>query len=308
VNISIIGGTGFVGSYIVDRLIECGHSVRLMSRSATATLAPSRKALEVVVGDVESDDDLHSCIRDTDAVIYLIGILREFPDRGVTFEALQERSVERTIQVASDHGVQRFLLMSANGVRPDGTAYQQTKYRAEEALKATDLQWTIFRPSVIFGDPRGRMEFCTQLRRDIIDSPLPAPLFYDGLLPTHAGAFELSPVAVEDVAEAFVSALERPETIGETLQLCGPDRLTWRHILKTIGSAVGKSKIMLPAPAFVVKTVAAVLDKQAWFPITRDQIEMLLEGNVCDTPGAFALLDIVPKRFDVDALTYLRSS
>jgi NADH dehydrogenase len=193
-------------------------------------------------------------------------------------------------------------------VRPNGTAYQQTKYRAEEALKATDLQWTIFRPSVIFGDPRGRMEFCTQLRRDIIDSPLPAPLFYDGLLPTHAGAFELSPVAVEDVAEAFVSALERPETIGESLQLCGPDRLTWRHILKTIGSAVGKSKIMLPAPAFVVKTVASVLDKHAWFPITRDQIEMLLEGNVCHTPGAFALLDIVPKRFDVDALAYLRSS
>ncbi len=104
--------------------------------------------------------------------------------------------------------------MSANGL--DGTPYQRTKFQAEEALRASGLDWTIFRPSVIFGDPRGQMEFCTQLKRDIIDSPLPAPLFYKGLLPLDAGAFELAPVAVADVAAAFCHALTHPETIGQS--------------------------------------------------------------------------------------------
>jgi nucleoside-diphosphate-sugar epimerase len=77
----------------------------------------------------------------------------------------------------------------ANGVKADGTGYQRTKYMAEQYLKTTSLQWTVFRPSVLFGDPRDRMEFATQLHRDIVRSPLPAPLFYDGLVPVKAGMF-----------------------------------------------------------------------------------------------------------------------
>ena len=93
--------------------------------------------------------------------------------------------------------------MSANGVKADGTPYQVTKYEAEEYLKASGLDWTIFRPSVIFGDPGERMEFATQLASDIIRPPLPAPLFFDGVSPLNAGQFRLSPVHVEDVAQAF---------------------------------------------------------------------------------------------------------
>jgi NADH dehydrogenase len=262
--------------------------------------------VEITEGEIEDREAVDACLSGADAAIYLIGILREFPSRGITFEELQHRAVERAILAAADRGVSRFLLMSANGVKPHGTPYQRTKFQAEEALKASSLDWTIFRPSVIFGDPRGRMEFCSQLRGDIIDSPLPAPLFFGGLLPFGAGAFELAPVHVKDVAEAFVRALERPETAGGTLQLCGPDRLTWKQILSKIASAVGKKKFMAPAPALGVKAVATFLDGQSWFPITRDQINMLLEGNVCDAPGAFTLLGIEPRPFDDRTLSYLR--
>ena len=196
--------------------------------------------------------------------------------------------------------------MSANGVRADGTAYQRTKYQAEEDLKASGLRWTIFRPSVIFGDPRGRMEFCTQLRRDIIDSPLPAPLFYPGLLPKGAGGFQLAPVAVEDLAQVFVRALDRPEMEGRVFELCGPDALTWKEILQTIAAAVGGRKLMLPAPALGVKAAAALLDGQPWFPITGDQLAMLMEGNLCDDDSAFRLLGVERTGFDVASLTYLR--
>jgi NADH dehydrogenase len=305
--ISIIGGTGFVGSHILDKLLAANHTPRLLVRPGSESRVEQRERCELVSGDVDDASAVAECLEGADAMIYLIGILREFPSRGITFDGLQFRAVDRLVQTAKDKGIKRFLLMSANGVKPDGTPYQRSKFMAEETLRASGLDWTIFRPSVIFGDPRGRMEFCTQLKRDIIDSPLPAPLFYEGLLPTGAGAFELAPVHVDDVAQAFVRALQLPETVEQTLQLCGPDKLSWKQILTTIASAVGKTKMMLPAPALAVKAAAGLLDRQPWFPITRDQINMLLEGNVCDEPGAFRVLGIEPARFDELSLAYLQS-
>jgi NADH dehydrogenase len=305
VKVSLIGGTGFVGSHIVTALLDAGHTPRLLVRSDSHGPLAELGACEVVRGDVQDPAAVAECVEGSDAVMYLIGILREFPARGVTFDELQHRGVTRTIAAAQSAGVDRFVLMSANGVKPDGTAYQRTKYLAEEELKASGLRWTIFRPSVIFGDPRGRMELCTQLKRDIIDGLLPAPLFYPGLLPTGAGAFQLAPVAVEDVAQAFARSLERPETEGRTFELCGPDAKSWKEILQTVAAAVGKRKLMLPAPALGVKALAALLDGQPWFPITGDQITMLLEGNVCDDDSAFALLGIERTRFGVDSLAYL---
>ena len=304
--VSVIGGTGFVGSYIVERLIAAGHTPRLLVRPGSVDRVADPQASELVEGDARDPKAIAETLEGSQAVIYLIGLLREHPERGITFEEMHLRAVERTIEAARTKGVRRFVLMSANGVKPEGTPYQRTKYQAEQALRASGLDWTIFQPSVVFGDPRGRMEFCTQLKRDIIDSPLPAPLFYEGLMPIGAGAFELAPVSVSDVATAFVESLERPETVGHVFQLCGPDLLTWKQILTTIASAVGKTKLMVPAPAFGVKAAAALLDRQPWFPITRDQITMLLEGNTCDEPGAFDILGIAPERFDEVSLTYLR--
>jgi uncharacterized protein YbjT (DUF2867 family) len=303
--VSVFGGTGFVGSYVVDQLIVADHRPRLLVRPGSERRVSNYENSDSVSGDLSDRAAIMQCLEGADAAIYLVGILREFPGRDITFEELHHRAAERVIRAAERQGVARFILMSANGVRRDGTVYQATKYRAEEALRSTALDWTIFRPSVIFGDPRGRMEFCTQLRRNIIDSPLPAPLFYAGLSPFDAGSFPLAPVHVRDVARAFTHALGDRETIGRTFQLCGPDRLTWKEILTVVAAAVGRTKLMLPAPAIAIQAVASMLDRQPWFPITGDQLVMLLEGNVCDEPGAFDLLGIEPTRFAVETLTYL---
>ena len=305
--VSVIGGTGFVGSHLVERLLADGHVPHLLVRPGSGSKVVQPEQCRLFEGDVTDQAALEACLAGCDAVVYLIGILREHPDRGITFEELQFRGVERTIAAAHRIGVQRFLLMSANGVEAQGTPYQRTKHRAEEAIKATELDWTIFRPSVIFGEPHGRMEFCSQLKHDIIDSPLPVPLFFDGLAIPEAGRFQLAPVRVQDVAAAFSRALTEPAAIGATYPLCGPDVLTWKEILSTIAAASGKTKLMLPAPAAVIKVVAGLLDRWPWFPITRDQIKMLLEGNVCGSSAAFDQLGIVPQRFDAAALGYLKS-
>jgi uncharacterized protein YbjT (DUF2867 family) len=304
-NISLIGGTGFVGSHLVARLMADGHQPRLLVRPNPGRRPAWLSGCATVAGDVGDAEAISQCISGADTVIYLIGVLREAPAHGVTFDELQWHGVERTIAAAQAAGVRRFLLMSANGVKAAGTPYQRTKFLAEEALKASGLDWTIFRPSVIFGDPQGHMEFCTQLKRDIIDSPLPAPLFYPGLLPLHAGTFELAPVAVSDVAAAFALALVRPDTVGQTYTLCGPSTHTWKDILTTVAAACGRSKLMLPAPALAVQAAAAALDRFSWFPITRDQITMLLEGNRCDDGNGFERLGLIPAPFDAAALAYL---
>ena len=162
----------------------------------------------------------------------------------------------------------------------------------------------MFRPSVIFGDPSGRMEFATQLMRDIVDSALPAPLFYPGLLPTGAGAFRLSPVHVRDVARAFVSALLSPTMVDRTLCLGGPEDLSWREIIDRLAAVRGRRKLKVPVPALGLTTAATLLDRFEAFPVTREQLQMLLEGNTC-APSAFHSLGIDPVPFDVQQLNYL---
>lgn len=305
--IGLFGGTGFVGSYLVDALLASNfHPVVLVRNGSEAKLRQHNRCT-VVNGDIDDADAIKRVVDGSDALIYNIGILREFPKRGITYARLQDEAARRVMDTAATAGVPRFLLMSANGVKPDGTGYQRSKYNAEAHLQATDLDWTIFRPSVLFGDPRGRMEFATQLSAEIIDSPLPAPLFHAGLLPRGAGGFCMSPVHVSDVAAAFVKALQDPQTTGQTYHLGGPESITWREILNRLAAARGRRKWMLPAPAPGVMAAAALLDRFEAFPITRDQVRMLLEGNACPEDD-LVKLGIEPKPFSSEALHYLNES
>jgi uncharacterized protein YbjT (DUF2867 family) len=305
--IALFGGTGYVGIHLVHQFTARGHTPVLLVRPGSTSRTADAHGCEIVTGDVSDVEAVEKALQGCDAAVFNIGILREFPARGITFEALQYEAAVRVIDAAGRLGVGRFLLMSANGVDAGETPYQQTKRRAEEHLIASGLDWTIFRPSVVFGDPQGRMEFATQLLRDIVRPPMPVPLFFPGLAATSAGQFELSPVHVDNVAEAFARALEWPTTIGQILELGGPDDLSWRQIIGRIARAVGRRKLMVPVPALGVSTAATLLDRFESFPITRDQITMLLQGNTCSS-AALTRLGIDPIPFTEDSLAYLQQA
>ncbi|MDH3469457.1 MAG: NAD(P)H-binding protein [Gammaproteobacteria bacterium] len=305
--VALFGGTGFVGSYLVEQLLKREHMPVLLVRPGSEAKCLAAEQCAMVPGTVASEDAVSKTLDGCDAAIYNIGILREFPARGITFQALQFEGAKRTIELAAGGGVKRFLLMSANGVKADGTPYQQTKYMAEQFLAATDLEWTIFRPSVIFGDPRGKSEFATELRDQLIKSPLPAPLFYDGLVPFDAGRFALSPVHVRDVTTVMANALNVAESVGQHYPLCGPQTLEWREIIRLLGKVMGRSKLTLPAPTLLLRPLASLLERFEFFPVTGDQLTMLMEGNTCDSTEVFKLFDIQPTGFDEKALAYLHS-
>ncbi len=303
--VAIFGGTGFVGSYLIDELLAHEHEPILLVRPGSENKLLQADRCRCIPGDIGDEHAVRNTVAGSDAVIYNIGILREYPNRGITFRALHYIGAQRTIDVAQSEGVNRFLLMSANGVKAKGTAYQETKYMAEEYLRSSNLDWTIFRPSVLFGDPRGKIEFASQLYRDVIRSPLPAPLFYSGWLPVNAGTFRMTPIHVRDVATIFVKALSMPEAIHQTYALGGLQSLEWQEILKIIARAGGTSKLRLPAPVWLLKWMASALDWLEFFPVTRDQLTMLMEGNTCDSSAIFETFGIEPMPFNEDALAYL---
>ncbi len=303
-HVALIGGTGFVGSYLVDALLARGHQPALLVRSGSEGKVPQAGACRIVRGDASQERRIRDLLAQAEAVIYNVGILREDPASGITFDELQYRAPLRTIAAAVELGVGRFILMSANGASPSGTPYQRSKYAAEEALLESGLDYTIFRPSVIFGDPRGREDISTRLYRQMIRPPLPAAWFHTGLWPS-ADSVRLSPVHVRDVAQAFVAALASRDTVGRTLRLGGPEALSFKTMLLRIAASVGKRKLMVPMPIPLMSIVASLFDRWSWFPVTRDQLRMLAAGNVVRDDVLCQLIGREPRRFTAESLAYL---
>ena len=305
----VLGGTGFVGGYLVDALTAAGHDVAVLVRPGSEAKLRGGSNVTSVPGELGSARVLHDLVDGCDAVIYNVGLLREFPRQGITFEQAQflaryegirEQAqflgVVDTVSAMREAGVRRLLLMSAIGVKHPGTRYQSTKKRAEEHALGSGLDVTVLRPSVIFGDPRGTMEFATQLYRDMVRPPLPAVSF---------PGVKMSPVFIEDVADAFVAALEDDETIGKTIELAGPEILSWDDMVTRIAAAVGRKKLLLTMPIPVMRLGAKLFDWLPFYPVTRDQLTMLEEGNTASAAPLQELIGRPPKAMTSETLSYL---
>ena len=296
--VAIIGGTGFVGGYLVEALVKAGHDVACLVRPGSEDKLRGGASVTPVPGELGSTQALKRLIEGCDAVIYNVGLLREFPRRGITFEQAQFQGVVDTVSAMQNTGVRRLLLMSAIGVKHPGTKYQSTKYRAEQHALASGLDVTVLRPSVIFGDPRGTMEFATQLYGDMVRPPLPAVSF---------PGVRMSPVFIGDVADAFVAALENDATYGKTIELAGPEILSWDDIVRRIAAAVQRKKLVLTMPLWVMRSGATLFDWLPFYPVTRDQLIMLEEGNTASSDDLRELIARPPRAMTPEALAYLGS-
>ena len=317
--VALIGGTGYVGSYICDELISNDHTPRILVREGSESKVIDPKKCELVKGDISDENSIRELIKGSDAVIYLVAVIREFPKKGITNDKLQFRGSELAANIASELGVKRFLLMSALGANADMDAskYQKAKHLSEQVIKNTNLDWTIIRPSSLFGDPRGnnRPEFCKALKEDMLEIipgfpnslPFPAPSFFEGLMPFNSGEFSFSMIHVKDVAKIFVKLISDKKEFGKIINLGGNEDFTWDHIIKNIASASNKKVLMVPAPVSVVMIAASLLDWWSGFPVTRDQLKDLVKGSTCNSEDIFKKYDINPIPFNKENLSYLES-
>ncbi len=293
----VTGGTGFVGTEIIRQLTQAGHIARCLVRQGSEDKLAVREGVEVRIGDAMDPESLKGSLEGCDAVIHLVGIIREVPAREITFEKVHFEGALHMVEAAQAQGVGQFLHMSANGTRKDAASpYHQTKWRGEEAVRASPLQWTIFRPSLIFGPGD---EFVTMLSNLIRRLPI-VPVIGDG-------RYRMSPVAVEDVAAGFVRALTVSQAANRTFFCCGPESYSYNEVLDTIGRALGKGRVLkIHQPVFTVKPAVRLLGNFSWFPITSAQLTMLLEGNVCDPSEWSETFDIKPRPFPQGIARYLR--
>ncbi len=278
--ILVTGGTGFFGSHLIPRLVDAGEQVRVLARHPVPL-----PTVEMVAGDVRDLSAVVSAARGCRAVIHLVGIIRE--RRGIGFEALHVGGTRNVIRACQEAGVPRLLHMSALGARAGARSrYHRTKWRAEELVRASGLAHTIFRPSVMFGAGNG---FLRQVRDLVRRGPV-VPVIGDGLA-------LLQPVWARDVARCFLAALEKPETQGQAYELGGPEVFGFVEILDLVAREEGieKPKIHLPVP--LMRPVVGILSRLLpGFPITGDQLIMLLEDNVCDITPMRQVLGVAPAR------------
>ena len=232
-------------------------------------------------------------------VIHLVGIIRELGES--TFERVHTGGTRNLVAAAQQAGVRRFVHMSALGTRHNAvSSYHQSKWRAEELVRQSGLDSTLFRPSLIFGPED---EFVNLFARLIRFSPV-VPV-----LASRTARFR--PVAVEQVAKAFVAALSEPKSCGQTYDLCGPEALTLDDILDRIMRVMGCKRLKLHLPYWLARCQAASLEfifprllrKPA--PLNRDQLVMLQEDNAGDAEPANSLFGLERVGFDQGIRKYV---
>jgi NADH dehydrogenase len=288
--ILVTGGTGYVGHRLVEKLRARSEPVRLLVRNLERAQKYAGGNVSLVQGDVTDPATLAAALAGVKTIINLVAVIRERPG-GITFERLNYQGTVNIVDAAKAAGVQRFIQMSALGAHADPKLpYMDTKFRAQQYVQQSGLDWTVFQPSVIFGEGD---EFITTLA-DLVRKPLlflPAPF-----LPVVGnGKTKFQPVSREDVIDAFIKALDDRETVGKVYQLGGPQVLTYSEMLDVIMAKLGKKRGKIHVPVALMRPAVAIMDKVlAKPPVTPAQLSMLSLDNSAPESATQSLIGRAP--------------
>jgi uncharacterized protein YbjT (DUF2867 family) len=281
----VTGGTGFVGTHVVNALARRGHTVAVLARDIRSARNRYNRPVEAVAGNVLDPASLARAVAGRDAVVHLVGIIHEAGEQ--TFERMHHEAVQNVLGAMSTAGVRRLIHMSAMGTSDDSPSeYGRTKAAGQQAVASSNLDWTILRPSIIFGPGDG---FVSLLAPIVRHNP--------GFIPVIGpGTTRFMPISIYDVARVFGDALDNPKTAGQKFELGGPQTLTLNEIYREIASAVGKpGKPLLHLPLWWGRFVAARFEgafRRGWIespPVTRDQLRSLSRDNVGDLTATHAV-------------------
>jgi len=281
----IAGASGYFGKNLLSRLIQTGHKpVCLVRPGSVKRLESFTTNIEIIKGNINDITVWKGELKDIDAFINLIGIIREFPARGMTFQKLHYQATVDLVELAVEIGVSRFLQMSALGSSPASRAlYHRTKYEAEMFVRTSVLEWTIFRPSLIIGKGNKALKTLAWLMKI---APL-VPVIGDG-------EYRLQPVDIDNVVDGFVKALSAENTIGKLYDIGGPDRVSYNRMLEIVAEQLGSKAGRISMPVTFMKLMADIFGQISLFPFTRGQIYMLMEESITNTRIYYDDLQIEP--------------
>jgi NADH dehydrogenase len=294
--IFVTGAAGYVGSHITRRLVEADFPVRAMVRNRERAEQESRLRglpIQWVEADVTKPSTLSKALEGASAVIHTVAIAIE--KGGRKYEAINYQGTVNLIEAAKTAGVERFINMSQLGADSRlPYRFLASKGKAQEAVAASGLSWTAFRPSVIWGPED---EFANTFARLVPLTPIIFPIVGDENA-------KFQPVWVEDVATAFLKAIQDDTTIGHEYELGGPEVLTLEEIERRTLKALGANRLMLHFPMPVLKFIVALMEIFLPAPpVTRSLLELLQVSNVTtknelnkfvEQPRPFTVENIAP--------------
>lgn len=273
--VCLIGGTGFVGRAVANQLSARGMRVRVLTRrDQSAAALKTLPTIEVMTGTPHDDATLLAALEDMDAVVNCVGILAE-RGRGQTFQWAHVELPRRIAEACHKRGAQHLVHVSALGAATNGpSAYQRSKGAGEEALKqsAGILPWTIFRPSLIFGEGDRSLNMFAGLAR----------MF--PVIPLGRTQARFQPVWVDDVARAICASLGDMRTYGQTYELCGPRAYSLQELVEYAASVVGRKPRIVALGDALANLQAAVFEHLPGKVLTRDNLRSMSIDNVCGCP------------------------
>jgi uncharacterized protein YbjT (DUF2867 family) len=264
----VSGATGFVGPYIVRRLVDDGHQVRVLEREPGSWQQAGLTCQEAVQGDVTDPASLRLAVEGQEVVVHLVAIINGRPEQ---CERVMSQGTRDLVAAAKDAGVQRFVLMSALGTSEatkDLVPYYRAKWAMEQAVKGSGLEHVIIRPSFVFGRGGGALQQFLRIAKLSPVTPIVGP-----------GTQRIQPIWVDDVAAYFAAAVVKPEAAKRTFELGGPDVVTWNEFWPRLKQSAGARRPTIHVPFGLMRVQAAVLEKLPKPPVTRDQLTMLAAGD-----------------------------
>ncbi|MFQ5890148.1 MAG: complex I NDUFA9 subunit family protein [Gemmatimonadota bacterium] len=268
-SVLVTGARGFIGRHLLPRLVSRGHRVRAVSRKP----APPAEIADVEWrrADLTIPPTLRGIADGCDAIVHLVGILSEHGRQ--TFDRVHVGGTRNLLAEATEARVARFIFVSALGAKPTGSAYFRTKYEAELEVRRARPEYVILRPSVVYGPGD---HFTSAVARLLHALPV-FPMLGDG-------SFKLQPVAIEDLTDALCQAVERPDVADRVFELAGPERLSFKKIVRMVARVLRLRRAILPLPPRLA-TPALWLSSRLGLPapITPAQLDMLRSGSVLST-------------------------
>jgi NADH dehydrogenase len=280
--VCVVGGGGFVGRHICQQLAARGYRVRVPAhdreRAKQLTMLPT---VDVIAADVHDAAALSRVIQDTEAVINLVGVLHGGRGRN-SFQEAHVELARKVVAACRENGVRRLLHMSALNADVNGpSAYLRSKGEAEAIVRASGLDVTLFRPSVIFGPDDAFLNmFATLLRLPCLMMPV---------FPLASPNARFQPVFVEDVAAVFVKSLEDPGSFGKSYDLCGPKVYTLRELVEFVGAATGHPRPVIGFNDTLSYWQAFAMELLPVKLMTRDNYRSMKIDSVCNCDFPFGI-------------------
>ena len=271
--ILVTGATGFLGRRVVRQLQGHGHDVRcLVHTPGRERLFPER-SVDVHYGSVLDLDALSELLYDVGAVIHLVSTIGQL--KGTAYEQINRQGVANVVAAALDNRVKHFIQVSAIGVTSDPTyAYLYSKWRGEQEVAGGGVPYTIIRSSLMFGEGDGFLNPLAGLTKVLPLVPV-----------VGSGRNRFQPIAVDDVARCIVSSVDREDLKGKTIEIGGPQQLSYNEIMAIVARTMGKRRLRIHLPVWLVHLATATLGRLQRRPLaTADQLRMLATRNVAE-PG-----------------------